>query len=222
MSTSTDKSIPTWGEVLKEINGHIIPSDTPQFFLCKNNGVLVDYDSSATYTVDDFFGVGVVSKDASFVMPKIVAPVNVTNDNRWGISNSNLIIGECATPEKDFDGWGNTNKIWPSMYGGPYSYAGLCYAQKGYLGLPGYLPSFGEGLIILRNMSKISPMLTKIAGMVGIGSNSYMITSTECNAALYYAINASKITSLDCYIRANKISAIVSGHYFIPIFRIML
>lgn len=206
MATNTLKSIPTWGEVLGELNSRITPSDEVQLFFCKKNGVLLDNDTDVSkINKEEIFGVAVVSNNVSCVIPTLDNLTFPSSAPTKFSYNTNILVNTAyenyETAIIDYNGYNNTLNQWntyanPNDTTGVVSYVYQTIATS-YFNKHCYIPSMGELSVIMPIWnSKIRPLFNKFNPNVPFSSGSqYIISSTEASPSRYWRYGSTNPTS---------------------------
>ena len=153
--------------------------------------------TAAGYANSDANGVAVLSSDASFVIAK--SKLGGNSGLAWGGYNKTItgVTTETSASNAvlDFDGYNNTAKIIeqcedytdPSygIIGAPAAEA--CVAFTFPNSNKGYLPSLGESVIVLNNISSVNSAMSIIGGVSMSGGNTWCSTQYNASQSWYIA-----------------------------------
>lgn len=228
MATSTLKSIPTCGDVIKLINNNVIstPSSTNLYF-CDNNGILSPYNGDTNTKVNktDIFGIALVIMWAddmtrsSFVIGKTNIPYTVWTNN---ISHVSFLLGVHGNKVDDNCGMDNTETVVKEVSDTDNAFI-RCYNTRGYFdsSVHGYLPGNAEVVFAQENKKNIMAALNLIGAeslFSDTGMYNYIMTSTLYDGNQFYVIG----TSTDNYIGYRKYNETATSFILRPFFPVIL
>lgn len=145
-----------------ESNKHVMFDIKKGLFIQHLNGKLLTSEEWAAqgFAASDANGIAICDANSSFVISK-----DSLGLKQWGASqivNNILTTTSQNTAKTDYKGEDNTREIVKQLASGPA--AKSCYTYRFPNGKPGYLPSFGELMLIYSNRAAINELLALIGG----------------------------------------------------------